>query len=180
MRIYLIGYMGSGKTTAGKRLAKIMNFPFYDLDKMIEECSHYSIADIFAKFDEVAFRQLEKNTLHKTSSIEKAIISTGGGTPCFFDNMEWIRSNGISVYLKMSSKSLTDRILNSKKKRPLTKDKSPSELLEYVEKHLGKREKYYRQADIIVKGEDLNIHILHHYIVQKIISRQGVSAGTVI
>ncbi len=173
MRIYLVGYMGSGKTTVGKRLAKIMHFDFYDLDKMIEECSHYSIPDIFTKFDESAFRLIEKETLRKTSSLGNAIIATGGGTACFFDNMNWIRDNGISVYLKLSTKSLAYRILNSKKKRPLTKGKNPDELLEYVERHLLKREKYYNQADLIVKGEDLNIHVLHHYIVQKIISRKG-------
>ncbi len=157
MRIYLIGYMGSGKTTTGRRLAKKLGCNFIDLDEMIEEKYHITIPTLFDKYDEDTFRLLEKKTLSETFKTDNIVISTGGGTPCFFNNMEMINANGISIYLKMNSKSLINRLLNAKRKRPLITGKSPEELLSFVTSQLKLRETFYLKAKIIANGEESDI-----------------------
>jgi len=156
-RIYIIGFMGSGKSTAGKRLASLMGYSFTDLDDMIENKYRITIPDIFNRYDEAAFRKVEHETLKQTFHYKDHIISTGGGTPCFFNNMELINNNGISVFLETHPKSLHNRLMHSKKRRPLLEQHSPEEVLVFIEKELKKREVYYRQAHHIIKGEDLDI-----------------------
>jgi shikimate kinase len=168
MKIYIIGYMGSGKSTLGKKLSRAINYSFIDLDNLIEECAHYSIETIFKRFDETVFRKLEKEALYSTLSMSNTVISTGGGTVSYDRNMEWIKKNGLSIYLKLSPKSLQTRLLASKKKRPLIKSKKEDELLQFIENHLAEREIYYTQADIVVKGENLNIPILRAVIKAKL------------
>ncbi|OQX75526.1 MAG: hypothetical protein B6D61_10215 [Bacteroidetes bacterium 4484_249] len=157
MLIYLIGYMGSGKTTVGRKLARRLGYDFTDLDLMIENDYKISIPGIFQKYDENAFRKIEHETLKKTLSFENTIISTGGGTPCFFNNIEMINENGFSVYLKMSTKSLYDRLINSKKKRPLLTNKSQVNILNFIEDQLTIRETYYQKSLVEVKGENLDL-----------------------
>ena len=156
-RIYLVGYMGSGKSSALKQLGKLLSWETYDLDHLFEEKYKISVQDFFHKYDEAAFRKLESQLLKETVKYENAVIATGGGTPCFYDNMEWMNANGTTIFLKVSTKTAVNRLLNSKKKRPLIEGKSEEQLLEYVERHYGERMPFYEKAQITVKGEDLDI-----------------------
>jgi shikimate kinase len=155
MRIYLVGFMGSGKTTVGRKLAAILGYDFIDLDDFIENEYKISIPRIFEKYDENAFRKIEHKSLKRCSDYENTLISTGGGTPCFFNNMELINNSGFSVYIRMHPKSLYNRLISSKKKRPLLKEKSPEEIMAFIEHSLKVREPFYNQAALTVKGEDI-------------------------
>ena len=159
-RIYLIGYMGSGKTSALKHLANKMSWQGIDLDKLFEEKYKISVQDFFHKYDEAAFRKLESHLLKDTANLENVIIATGGGTPCFFDNMEWMNENGTTVFLKVAPMTAVHRLMQSKKKRPLIEGKTEQEVIEFVNKHYGDRMKFYEQAHITVKGESLDVEDL--------------------
>ena len=156
-RIYLVGYMGAGKTTAAKRLAHRLGWEHYDTDALFEEKYHISVDDFFHKYDENLFRKFESQILQSTENLENAIISTGGGTPCFNGNMAWMNAHGTTVFLKISPQSAVNRIVLSKKKRPLAAGKTETELLAFVERHYGSRMPYYEQAQHVVKGENLDI-----------------------
>ena len=159
-RIYLIGYMGAGKTTAAKRLAHRLGWEPYDTDAMLEEKYHISVDDFFHKYDEALFRKLETEILQSTENLENAVISTGGGTPCFNDNISWMNEHGTTVFLRISPKAAVSRLLLSKKKRPLTENKSEEELTEYVQNHYASRLPFYEQAKICVKAEDCDLENL--------------------
>ena len=148
--------MGAGKTVVGKRLAKSLGLSFYDLDAEIEMRYKMSVSAIFQNFDESCFRKLETETLKMFSEKDDCIVSCGGGTPCFNDNMSLINSLGVSVYIKMPAKALANRIINSHKKRPLASGKTESELVDYVEKTLAVREPFYAMANISVDGINLD------------------------
>lgn len=158
--IYLVGYMGAGKTTAAKRLAHRLGWEHYDTDALFEEKYHISVDDFFHKYDEALFRKLESQILQSTENLENAVISTGGGTPCFNDNMTWMNGHGMTVFLKISPQTAVSRIMLSKKKRPLAAGKTEAELATFVEKHYGARMSFYEQAQHVVKGEDLDIEAL--------------------
>ncbi len=160
MRIYLIGYMGSGKTTVGHRLAKLMDYAFVDVDQLFEERYRLSISSFFEKYDETAFRQIEKELIEELSKESNIVISTGGGAPCFFNNLEVMKKSGVVVYLQMAVKSLVDRLLNAKKVRPILKDLSGEESYLFIDKQLSDREIFYKKANLIVKGESINIDTL--------------------
>lgn len=160
--------MGSGKTTIGKKLANRLGFLFIDLDRLIENKYRITIPDIFNRYDEDAFRLVEHQSLQETFTFSNAVISTGGGTPCFYNNMELINQNGLSVYLKMHYKSLYDRLIHSKKKRPLLADKSPEQIMEFIETQLAEREPFYLQSRIVAKGESLVFNELVEDINQQI------------
>lgn len=145
-RIILVGYMGSGKTTLGKALSKATGMMFYDLDWYIENRMRKSVSQIFAERGEEAFRQMEYNMLHEVAEFEDVIISCGGGTPCFFDNMDYMNQQGDVVYLKATPETLYKHLLMAKVERPLLKDKSPEELIVYITQHLNERAPYYEQA----------------------------------
>ncbi len=155
MKIVLIGFMGSGKTVFGKKLANQLNLNFYDLDQHIELKYQMSIPSIFTNFDETVFRNLETKELTKFISKDNFVLSCGGGTPCFNNNMELIRTLGVSVYIELNATALCDRLLNSKITRPLITGLSPHELRQKIELLLSDREKYYKQADIIISGINL-------------------------
>jgi shikimate kinase len=154
MRIYLIGYMASGKSNLGRLLADKLGFMFIDLDYLFEERFRISVLDFFAKYDEGVFRKIEHSLLYETIDHDDVVISTGGGTPCYFDNMDIIKRAGISIYLSWELSSLVKRLKMVKRKRPLLKDIPPDELEEKVAEQLALREFYYNQADYVVKGED--------------------------
>ena len=163
MRIYLIGFMGSGKSYTGKNLADLMHYPFYDLDTVIEEKAGQTIKSIFAEHGEAYFRATERDTLQQLKP-ENAIISCGGGTPCFFDNMDWINDNGISVFLDTSVPLLISRLEKEKDKRPLLKRKSFEELAIFIEQKIAERRPFYEQASVIYyqkNNEDSIAHDLH-------------------
>lgn len=146
-RIFLVGYMGAGKTTLGRALAKTLGLQFVDLDCYIEERYHKTISQIFADKGENGFRELEKRMLHEAGEFENVVISTGGGTPCFFDNMDYMNSQGTTVYLDVPVERLFIRLSIARHKRPLIKEKNNEELRAFISEQLEKREGYYRKAE---------------------------------
>ena len=155
MRIFLIGFMGSGKTTLGSKLSKLMGYRFVDTDNYIEEKYNTTISDLFGNKGELEFREIERKAINELIKEEKIIISTGGGTPCFFNNMEKLNNNGITVYLKVDIKTIIQRVAISKKDRPLIAQKSNIELEDYIKDLLNKREKYYSKSNLTVEGISL-------------------------
>lgn len=155
MLIYLCGYMGSGKTTVAEKLAKKTGHAFVDLDQLIEQKNKKSIADIFEQKGEEFFREAEKEMLHTTFVMENTIVACGGGTPCFFDNMEQMNEHGLTVYLKLAPGSLFHRLAPGKAKRPLIANMPDLPLMEFIIKEIQKREPFYEMATIIIKGESL-------------------------
>ncbi|MFA8299748.1 MAG: shikimate kinase [Hyphomicrobiales bacterium] len=156
MKVFLIGFMGAGKTTIGKKLARLLNYTFIDLDKVIEDEYKITINSIFERYDEKAFRKMERKMLFSTLKNKDVVISVGGGTPCFFDNMDIINKNGLSIYLRLHPKSAYTRLINSKKTRPLVNELEEEELLQYITNKLKERERFYLKAKMVVKGESLN------------------------
>lgn len=171
MRIFLIGYMSSGKSTLGKVLAKRLNLKFIDIDESFEEKYKITINDFFIKFGEPKFRELEQQLLISILNIENAVISTGGGTPCYYDNLDLINENGVSIYLKLHYKSIVARLKNTKKQRPLVKDLNDKEFENYIEENLAKREEYYSKAHHTIKSENLTINELLKYIEENNINK---------
>lgn len=157
MNIFLMGFMGSGKSTSGKVLAKKLNMAFVDLDELIENAEQTSIDSIFEAQGEEKFRELELNYLKKSFSFQNTVTALGGGTPCYHDNIKSIKKNGISVYLKMPAAAIVNRLSNAKTSRPLIKNKTQDELAAYIKKTLGEREKYYEQANYTINALNLNI-----------------------
>lgn len=145
-RIILVGYMGAGKTTVGKALAKALNLQFYDLDWYIESRQHKTVPQIFAERGEEGFRKIEHNMLHEVAEFEDVVISCGGGTPCFFDNMDYMNAQGDVIYLKAAPEVLYRHLLMGKTERPLLKGKSPEELITFITEQLAKREPFYNKA----------------------------------
>jgi shikimate kinase len=154
--IFLIGFMGSGKTTLGRKLAARLNYPFMDLDHILEAQVGMTIAEYFAQFGEDAFRTLESEVLKQTAYPEHAVVSTGGGLPCFFDHMEWMNAHGKTVYIKLLPKTLADRLENEKNERPVLRGQSGEDLVAFITDKLADREKYYNQATIIADGLSLS------------------------
>lgn len=145
-RIILVGYMGSGKTTVGRALAKTLGLPFYDLDWYIESRMRKKISQIFSERGEDGFRVIERNMLHEVAEFEDVIISCGGGTPCFFDNMEYMNEQAQVVWLKATPEVLHKHLLMGRGDRPLLKDKTPDELITYITEQLAYREQFYSKA----------------------------------
>ncbi|MCD8301533.1 MAG: shikimate kinase [Prevotellaceae bacterium] len=145
-RIILVGYMGAGKTTIGRQLAKAIELQFYDLDWYIEMRYHKRVADIFKESGEEGFRDLERRMLHEVAEFEDVVISCGGGTPCFFDNMQYMNAQAETVYLKAPPEVLAQHLRMGKTERPLIKGKSPEELELYIRESLAAREPFYNQA----------------------------------
>lgn len=155
MRIFLIGYMGSGKTSIGKRIAEKLHFQFIDMDHYIENQLHKSIAEIFNELGEAFFREQERECLHEVSKMENAVIATGGGSPCHFDNIDVMNKNGLTVYIRLSPKQLSDRLKATNiSKRPLLANQKEDELENYIHQNLSKREPIYRKAQLTVTGSD--------------------------
>ena len=145
-RIILIGYMGAGKTTIGKALAKALGVTFYDLDWYIETRMRRTVKQIFDAEGEDGFRRIEYNMLHEVAEFEDVIISCGGGTPCFFDNMDYMNRQGDVIYLKAKPEVLYKHLMMGKTERPLIKGKSHEQLLDFINQQLEKREPFYTKA----------------------------------
>ncbi|RKD18618.1 shikimate kinase [Pelobium manganitolerans] len=154
--IYLIGFMGCGKSKLGKALAVKTGANFLDLDDLVVAQNQMTIPELFAAFGENGFREREKKTLQDGAFSPNSIIATGGGAPCFFDNMEWMNSNGITVFIDPPVKVLADRLINARVERPLIKGKSHEELIEFITQKLNERRPFYQQAQVLLKGVDLN------------------------
>ncbi len=156
-KVYLIGFMGVGKSTAGKRLASKLGYNFIDTDSVFEEKYKLSIEAFFNKYGESLFRKLEYEVLKSTFSLSNCVISTGGGMPCYLDAIQQINDNGISVHLEMSSSAILSRLLVSKQKRPLIMNMSREEILDFVSSKLKERASYYSQANIVISAISINI-----------------------
>lgn len=157
MKIFLIGFMGSGKSTLGKKLALKLDYHFVDIDKVIETEINMSIADYFQQNGENAFRELENSMMKSINLPENSIVATGGGAPCFFDNLDWMNQNGVTVYLSLSPKALVKRLKNGVGERPVLQNLSGDALEEFISVRLNEREKYYEQAKLILKGLDQTV-----------------------
>lgn len=157
-KIYLTGMPGSGKTTLGKALSKKLNLAFLDLDQTIEQKEEISINDIFKNHGEEYFRKLESRHLKDVSNdFDRFILATGGGTPCYFDNMEFINQNGLSIYLKISASELLRRLQKETAHRPLLKDKSEGNLRRELKNRLKFREPFYCKSQIILASDNITL-----------------------
>lgn len=157
-RIILIGYMGAGKTTVGKQLADNLGLMFYDLDWYITSRMHRTVAQIFEESGEEGFRKVEHNMLHEVAEFENVVLSCGGGTPCFFDNMDYLNRQGETVYLKATPEVLYAHLKMGKTVRPLLLNKTPEEVEAFVKEQLAQREPYYLKAKHV-----LDVNLLDSY-----------------
>ena len=158
--IFLIGYMGSGKTALGRSLACRYGIEHIDLDWRIEQRFRIKISDMFAEVGEEGFRLRERNMLHEVMQMENVVISVGGGTPCFFENMEQMNAAGQTIYLQCGVDVLVERIMRSQNKRPIVANKSREELMTFVANHLTEREAFYLQAQCVWNAEKLDLNRL--------------------
>ncbi|MCI5581083.1 MAG: shikimate kinase [Phocaeicola plebeius] len=154
-RIFLIGYMGSGKTTLGKAFARAMHLEFIDLDSYIEARFHKTVSAIFAEKGESGFREVERNLLREVGEFEDVIIAAGGGTPCFFDNITYMNQVGQTVFLDVQTDVLFRRLRVAKAKRPLLADKTDEELMGTITDALERRLPFYTQARYRFNAEEL-------------------------
>jgi len=157
MNIYLIGAMGSGKSTVGRKLAAKLGWAFRDTDSMIEEAEGMSVANLFISFGEEAFRRMESSVINELAGETDLVVSCGGGTPCFNDNMEIMKNNGVVVYLKMSPEALLKRVEPGKDTRPLIRSLEGDELLEKISSLLKEREELFEKAHITINGLSVNL-----------------------
>lgn len=160
MKIFLIGFMGCGKSTLGRKLATKMGYDFIDLDHEIEKEIGSSIGAYFAAQGETIFRTLESKTLKEFDYPTNCVIATGGGTPCYFDNMDWINNNGLSVYIELSPLALAKRLEHGKDKRPLLKDMNEAALIAFITDKLEERGPFYNSAALSISGISLTPDIL--------------------
>jgi len=163
--IFLVGFMGCGKTTLGRKLASRLGFMFMDLDHVFEAKEGMTIGDYFTKYGEAAFRKEESAVLKATPYPDNAVIATGGGLPCFFDNMEWMNTQGKTVYIRLSAKSLATRLMNEKDERPLLRERHGEALVTFIEEKLEEREPFYKQATIVANGLSLSAEKLAQLLV---------------
>lgn len=159
-RVYLVGFMGAGKTTVGKRLAKRLHWTFTDTDHIAESELGEKLTTIFANQGEEWFRNYEKQVLNGTSALNNTVISTGGGTSCFYDNMDTILKNGLCFYLYLPPKAILSRLRASTKPRPLLHELSSQELEEFIETTLKRREQFYQRAHFTIDA--LSPDIVHY------------------
>ena len=158
MRIYLIGFMGSGKSRAGRKLAPTLQLPFVDLDDRIEAAAGCSISDFFARHGESAFRQLEARCLRQTEAVSGLIVACGGGTPCYHDNMAWMNRAGLTVFLDPPLEVLAERLQRGRAHRPLLKGMADSDTLRtFIREKLDRRRPFYEQAAIQLRPDDENV-----------------------
>lgn len=158
MKIFLIGFMGSGKTHWGNELSQKLQIPFFDLDQVIEEKEGKDITTIFAEMGEEYFRLLEKDVLYMlTESHESFVMACGGGTPCFFNNIEYMKSRGTTVWINCSVDCLHSRLVKEKEKRPLIAGISDMDLKSYIIKKYSDRKIFYQQASVILNEDDVTL-----------------------
>jgi shikimate kinase len=157
MLVFLIGFMGSGKTTIGKKLANKLSLPFIDIDIEIETTEAMPINQIFISKGESYFREIEHKRLLELLHHKGAVIACGGGTPCFYNNMDLMNSYGKTVYIKLSPEGLYSRLNSNNQSRPLIKDLSETELKDFIKNKLSEREFYYQKSKLITNGLSMNV-----------------------
>lgn len=167
-KLVLIGYMGSGKSIVGLELAKKLKINHFDLDDLIEKSQNLTISEIFNQKGEIFFRKIEHETFkQKMLSQEDFVLSTGGGTPCYFNNhLLFDQENAKVVYLKASINTITQRLINEKNKRPLVQNLSNDELSEYIGKHLFERSFYYNKANFTISVDHKSINQIVNEIIK--------------
>uniref|UniRef100_UPI003217B2FC shikimate kinase n=1 Tax=uncultured Draconibacterium sp. TaxID=1573823 RepID=UPI003217B2FC len=157
MRVYLIGYMGSGKSHLGRKFSSHLGMQFIDMDHYIEERNCKTIPQIFAEEGEAEFRKKERQALNELSEFTDIVIATGGGAPCFFDNIDLMNKTGKTIFLNIHPDILADRLLKSKTERPLIKGKSREELVAFIDETLKKRNEFYSQAHYQITEPDYDL-----------------------
>ena len=158
MKVFLIGFMGSGKSHWGKLLSKKLSIPFFDLDEKIEEHTGKTIPQIFAEQGEEPFRLLEKEVLYLlTESHETFVMATGGGTPCYYNNIDYLKKNGTVVWFNSSIDCLYRRLIKEKDKRPLIRNVPDDQLKSFIVKKFSNRKIFYQQADVIIQEDDTSL-----------------------
>jgi shikimate kinase len=163
MKIFLIGFMGSGKTSLGKQVAQHIKYHHYDLDKIIETKYNTTISEIFSEHGESYFRKIEHETLLDILKIDYSyILSTGGGTPCFYNNIELMLKSGLVVYLKVSNEILYNRLINSNKERPLIKNQD--NFSQWLNTKINEREQFYNKANVIINADNINAEMFVNYL----------------
>ena len=168
-KVYIIGFMGSGKSTTGLKLATLLGWPFIDLDRSIEERTGLSVPEIFSRHGEAWFREVESETLRNLgSSTANGVISTGGGTPCFGNNMDYMLETGLTIYLNLTPGQLKSRLSGSKGERPLIKDLGDDDLLRFIEDKLAIREKWYKRASLCFNGFDTDVRLIYSQIISRL------------
>jgi len=160
MRIFFVGFMGCGKTSWGRKLAAHLGYEFIDLDHVLEAHAGMTIAEYFSTFGEDTFRELESSILKTTEYPENAVVSTGGGLPCFFDHMEWMNANGKTLYIKLTPATLAERLEKGKAKRPVLQNRHGDELIAFITEKLAEREGFYNQATHVIDGINLSVERL--------------------
>ena len=163
-RVFLIGFMGSGKTTVGSKLARAMGYEFVDMDQLIEETARMTVAGIFSDLGEEVFRKWERDILQELCRREKVVVATGGGAPCHGTMMSTMNNKGDTVYINLTPEALLDRLTQSKIDRPLIRGKSKDELLHFITTLLETRENFYNRARYIVDGIRLDPERLAIYL----------------
>jgi shikimate kinase len=165
MQIFLIGFMGSGKSHTGRELAELLQRPFVDLDQAIEADAGLDIPAIFASKGEAYFRELERDCLRTMTGPPHRVVACGGGTPCYFDNMAWMNEQGLTIYLRASAELLAERLLKGRAKRPLLQGLSPEQLPAFITEKLAARTPYYMQANVVYEQETVRedaARVLYH------------------
>lgn len=166
-KIFLIGFMGCGKSTIANLLASEMKLPLKDIDFIIEKRAELTISEIFKEHGEDFFRYLEGVVLNEILlEVGEMIVSTGGGLPCFDHRMDWMNRNDITIYLKCSVETLFNRIQKDTSKRPLVVDRTESELKEFVQNKLDERKSIYESASIIIDGNLTSIEVVKEILKQ--------------
>ena len=164
--------MGCGKSTLGEQLANLLKYEFIDLDHAFEEKYHMEISSFFEMFGEDKFRKLEKNLLVESLKKDNLVLSTGGGTPCFENNMELIQEACYSIYIKLPAEILCQRLLYARKKRPIIQKVNDADLLKFIETSLSNREAYYSKADYCISPDGTDSWFVAKRIVEKINSKE--------
>lgn len=162
--IFLLGFMGSGKTKLGKRLSKLLKYSFIDLDQRIEEKEGRSISKIFKESGESYFRKAESAYLYSINNISATVVATGGGTPCFHNNMDWMLQHGKCVWIKVSNEELFRRLKDTKDKRPLLRNLTDTELKDFIREKLEERTPYYSRAHLVIQSDGLKEQTLANQI----------------
>jgi shikimate kinase len=166
VKIYLLGFMASGKSWLGRNLARELGLDFYDLDAMVEEKTGKTISAIFDEEGEEKFREKEREALHSTAELDNCVIATGGGTPCFYDNMQWMNTQGITLFIYAPVELLVKRLLGNEK-RPLVKGMDEQQLTRFIEEKLAERLPFYNQSHLCLQPDghsDRHLEVLVDYL----------------
>ncbi len=167
-KVYIVGFMGSGKTTTGIKLAGLLGWSFNDLDRGIETHTGMTIPEIFSKKGEEWFRKVESEVLRSPEFSHYTVISTGGGTPCWGDNMDYMLGTGLTMYLRLTPSQLRSRLAGSGGERPLIRDLGEQDLLNFITEKLAAREKWYNRADLTFDGFNTDLRLIYSTVREKL------------